>query len=293
MTPQPIGADDITVRSATTADDGAVLALLRDTLGKRPEDPYETFFHWKHRENPFGRSPAWLAEHEHRVVGYRTFLRWEFTSPQGARIRAVRAVDTATHRDFRGRGIFQRLTLAALDDRLLAWLLPIDAPVDLAEPVWLGVLVAIVAIGLALMVLALIYAELLRRYGTPAVVGSVLDLVDWTSARIGAFPRPLVALLGIPALTWGTFMRARRRQGWWVCAFGVAATVPMATSLLDPGSSFVEAALRCGYSLAVGLALGYLLIRGDLFLTAPRGVRGRRAEEAQAHRPEPARFSEL
>ena len=115
MTPQPIGADDITVRSATTADDGAVLALLRDTLGKRPEDPYETFFHWKHRENPFGRSPAWLAEHEHRVVGYRTFLRWEFTSPQGARIRAVRAVDTATHRDFRGRGIFQRLTLAALD----------------------------------------------------------------------------------------------------------------------------------------------------------------------------------
>ena len=65
--------------------------------------------------------------------------------------------------------------------------------------------------------------ELLRRYGAQSFVSSVLDFADWTSARIGAFPRPLVVLLGIPALVWGTHVRARRRQGWWFCAFGVAA----------------------------------------------------------------------
>jgi GNAT superfamily N-acetyltransferase len=106
----------LAVRPATAADDTAVLALLRLSLGKRPDDPYERFFHWKHRENPFGASPAWLAEDDGEVVGYRTFLRWEFSSPDGRRVRAVRAVDTATHPDHRGRGIFQRLTTSALDD---------------------------------------------------------------------------------------------------------------------------------------------------------------------------------
>lgn len=43
------------------------------------------------------------------------------------------------------------LALSVLDDRLLAWILPIDRPVDLAKPVWLGVLVAVVALGLAVL----------------------------------------------------------------------------------------------------------------------------------------------
>ena len=150
-----------------------------------------------------------------------------------------------------------------------------------------------VLVGAVLLVLTLAYAELLRRYGAGSVVQSVLEFVDWTTERIGAFPRPLVVLLGIPALVWGTHMRARRRQGWWVCAFGVTATIPLAQGLLDPDGSFVEAGLRAAYSLVPGLLLGYLVVRADLALTGPRGRRGRRAEEAEAHRPEPSRFAEL
>jgi hypothetical protein len=150
-----------------------------------------------------------------------------------------------------------------------------------------------VAIGLAVLVATLAYAELLRRYGAQTFVSSVLDFADATSERIGAFPRPLVVLLGIPALVWGTHVRARRRQGWWVCAFGVAATVPLASGLMTPDSSYVEAALRAAYSLVLGLLLGYVVIRADLALTGPKGRRGRRAEEAGAHRPEPSRFAEL
>lgn len=151
----------------------------------------------------------------------------------------------------------------------------------------------IVAIGLAVLFATLAYAELLRRYGAESVVSSILDFTEATSDRIGAFPRPLVVLLGIPALVWGTHVRARRRQGWWVCAFGVAATVPLASGLVAPDSSFVEAGLRAAYSLLLGLVLGYLVIRADLALTGPKGSRGRRAEEAGPHRPEPSRFAEL
>ncbi|WP_198016921.1 hypothetical protein, partial [Nocardioides sp. CF8] len=153
-------------------------------------------------------------------------------------------------------------------------------------------LIAVFA-GVVVLVLTLAYGELLRRYGAGSVVGSVLDFAAWTADRIGAFPRPLVVFLGIPALLWGCFQRARRRQGWWVCAFGVTATVPLAQGLLDPDGSFLEAGLRGVYSLVLGLLLGYLLVRLDLALTAPRGRRGRRAEEAEAHRPEPSRFAEL
>ena len=151
----------------------------------------------------------------------------------------------------------------------------------------------VVASGLAVLVVTLLYAELLRRYGTQTFVSSVLDFADWVSARIGAFPRPLVVLLGIPALAWGTHLRARRRQGWWVCAFGVAATVPLATGLVAPDSSYLEAGLRAAYSLVLGLLIGYVLIRVDLALTGTKGSRGRRAEEAGPHRPEPRRFAEL
>src|SRR3990170_159348 len=42
------------------------------------------------------------------------FLRWELRAGGGI-VRAVRAVDTATHPDFQGQGIFKTLTLQALD----------------------------------------------------------------------------------------------------------------------------------------------------------------------------------
>jgi hypothetical protein len=151
----------------------------------------------------------------------------------------------------------------------------------------------VVLVGVAVLVLTLAYGELLRRYGAGTVVSSVLDFSDWTAERIGAFPRLLAVFLGIPALLWGCFQRARRRQGWWVCAFGVTATVRLAQSLLEPGGSFLAAGLGGLYSLVLGVLLGYLLVRLDLALTAPRGRRGRRAEEADAHRPEPSRFASL
>jgi hypothetical protein len=141
--------------------------------------------------------------------------------------------------------------------------------------------------------LTLAYAELLRRYGTPGLVVSIIDVVDWSRDHLGAFPRPLQALLGIPAIAWGCHQRARRRQGWWVSAFGVAATVPISQLVVSPVFDLPEVLLTELYSLVVGLVIGYVVIRVDLRLTGSRGRRGRRAEEAAAIRPEPPRTQAL
>ena len=151
----------------------------------------------------------------------------------------------------------------------------------------------VVVVGSLVLALTLAYAELLRRYGISSVVEPALDVVRWSREHLKAFPRPIVVLLGIPALVWGVHMRARRRQGWWVCAFGVAATLPISQSLVNPEGSFLEAALQVTYGVVLGLLVGYAVIRVDLALTGPRGSRARAAEEAAAHRPEPPRFRSL
>ncbi len=153
--------------------------------------------------------------------------------------------------------------------------------------------VVAVLIGTGLLALTLAYAEVLRRYGTPALVSSLLDLVVWSRDNLGAFPRPLETVLGIPALAWGVHMRARRRQGWWACAFGVAATTSIANALVNPSVTLTESTLSVVYGVVVGLVIGFVVIRVDLAFTGPRGRRGRRAEEATALRPEPRRTQPL
>ena len=106
---------DLTIRRAGDEDFGAIVELLGTTMVRRPSEPNAALFHWKHMENPFGRSPSWLACDGDRVVGLRTFLQWQFLV-DGEVVRAVRAVDTATHPEYQGRGIFTKLTLSALDD---------------------------------------------------------------------------------------------------------------------------------------------------------------------------------
>lgn len=48
------------------------------------------------------------------IIGVRLFMRWRFVG-LGRAWSAVRAVDTATHPDHQGRGIFKSLTLHALE----------------------------------------------------------------------------------------------------------------------------------------------------------------------------------
>jgi undecaprenyl-diphosphatase len=86
--------------------------------------------------------------------------------------------------------------------------------------------------------------------------------VRWSRDHLGAFPRPIETVLGVPALAWGCHMRARRRQGWWLCAFGVAATAPVASALVNPAISLVECGLSVLYGLVIGLVQCASLVPG-------------------------------
>jgi len=153
--------------------------------------------------------------------------------------------------------------------------------------------VVVVAICGVLLAVTLLYAEMLRRYGSQDLVDELLSGVRWSRDNLGAFPRPIETVLGVPALAWGVHMRARRRQGWWLCAFGVAATAPVASALVNPAISLVECGLSVLYGLVVGLVIGYVVVRVDLALTGSRGQGGRRLEEQGAVRPEPPRTAAL
>lgn len=148
--------------------------------------------------------------------------------------------------------------------------------------------------GVAVLLLfaALAYSEALASWGPVGFIGIVDDVRNGMRQALGAVPHPLEALLGVPAVVWGTFMRARRRQGWWVCGFGVAATASMTLHLID-GVALRQTLLSGLYTVIVGVLVGYLAIRLDVAMTGTHGARARRSEEASAARPEPARLHPL
>lgn len=147
--------------------------------------------------------------------------------------------------------------------------------------------------GLAvLLLLAIAYSLALTHWGSHYVADTVDGLRTWTHDTLGAAPHLLEVLVGVPSLCWGVFTRARRRQGWWMCAFGVAMTGPTATALIDGALNRV-AFLGCIYSVLLGVAVGFVVVRVEQTFTGSHGRRARRVEEASAHRPEPLRWEPL
>lgn len=144
-----------------------------------------------------------------------------------------------------------------------------------------------------LLFIGMAYTEAISQWGSRDLVDSLDGVRDWMRGSFGAVAHPIMALLGYPALVWGVFMRARRRQGWWVCAFGVAATASSASRLIAEDLGVRSVVLGEVYSLVIGLTLGYLVIRLEQYFTGSHGRRARRDEEAEAHRPEPRRTRAL
>ncbi|PTX10664.1 N-acetylglutamate synthase-like GNAT family acetyltransferase [Pontibacter mucosus] len=103
------------IRKGTEADIPAIVELLKSSLGEGLIQKSERLWNWKHVENPHGASPVLVAETDGQVVGVRAFLRWQWVY-KGQVLQAIRAVDTATHPNFQGKGIFKKLTLKGLAD---------------------------------------------------------------------------------------------------------------------------------------------------------------------------------
>lgn len=106
---------EMQIRTATPEDIPSIVALLKRSLGESLMPKSETYWRWKHVDNPFGNSPVLLAFDGDLLVGVRAFMQWEWTSSTGTQ-KAVRAVDTATHPEHQGKGIFKKLTLGLLEN---------------------------------------------------------------------------------------------------------------------------------------------------------------------------------
>jgi GNAT superfamily N-acetyltransferase len=132
-----VRGEPVTTRGYLERDEAEVLELLSMSLGPGPVGRRAPeFFRWKHLENPFGPSLLLLAESAGRIVGLRAFMRWGFRVGDRS-VRAVRAVDTATHPDHRGTGIFSRLTEQALQEVRGGAELVFNTPNDQSRPGYL------------------------------------------------------------------------------------------------------------------------------------------------------------
>jgi predicted N-acetyltransferase YhbS len=109
-----VDADGVSIRPATPEDRPGIMRVAVRALRWRGDERDRAFFAWKHDENPFGPSPAWVAIERGEIVGFRMLLRWEFVRGT-ERLRMARAVDTASDPDHQGKGVFRRLTLTAVE----------------------------------------------------------------------------------------------------------------------------------------------------------------------------------
>lgn len=101
------------IREANPADIPEIVKVLKASLGE--ELPVsEVTWTYKHVNNPFGASIVLLAEEDGDIIGVRAFMRWQLSLGEQV-LHTYRAVDTATHPDHRGKGIFKKLTLKAVD----------------------------------------------------------------------------------------------------------------------------------------------------------------------------------
>ncbi|MBV1879658.1 MAG: GNAT family N-acetyltransferase [Pseudomonadales bacterium] len=95
----------------------AIVSLLAGSLSnigvtRKSSD----FWCWKHTENPFGVSLGLAARSIPKgdLVGIRPMMRWRFLTESGDELDVVRAVDTVTHPEWRGLGLFKQLTQQTL-----------------------------------------------------------------------------------------------------------------------------------------------------------------------------------
>ncbi|OQP67517.1 hypothetical protein A4R26_12595 [Niastella populi] len=91
-----------------------MIELLKKSLGEGLIPKSASLWNWKHEQNPFGASFVLLAEENGTIIGLRAFMQWKWKWNDTI-YKAIRAVDTATHPDHQGKGIFKKLTLQQLE----------------------------------------------------------------------------------------------------------------------------------------------------------------------------------
>lgn len=102
------------IREATKADIPNIVSLLQISLGEALLPKSEKVWNFKHFDNPFGKSLVLVATDEKKIIGVRAFMRWNWHL-NSREFKVYRAVDTAVHPEYQGRGIFRNLNTKAVE----------------------------------------------------------------------------------------------------------------------------------------------------------------------------------
>ncbi|OJS99858.1 GNAT family N-acetyltransferase [Marinobacter nauticus] len=111
--------DELSIVPLASVDTPKILDLLcgsLSTVGATAKTA--KFWQWKHEDNPFGASVGLCAHSagNSSLIAVRPFMRWELLTPDRSVVYALRPVDTVTHPGWRGKGLFTKLTRAAIND---------------------------------------------------------------------------------------------------------------------------------------------------------------------------------
>lgn len=141
-----------------------------------------------------------------------------------------------------------------------------------------------ILVGIAAGVVVVIsYATVVRTYGSEGLVTSIEDVRNWFYLNLGGAPRPTIFAVGIPAIILGVTMRSRRREGWWVIAFGVVGTVAISTAIVNPDALPMSMLRSVGYSVVAGVVVGallrYVLLRSEIGSRSSRAIEKRDRQE--------------
>lgn len=102
------------IRESEQGDISEIIEVLKASLGESSSKKTVEVWKYKHMENPFGKSLILVAVENNCIIGVRAFMRWKWQL--GDKIfSAFRAVDTATHPEHRGKGVFKKLTMSAIE----------------------------------------------------------------------------------------------------------------------------------------------------------------------------------
>ena len=109
--------NDIKIREYFDEDAKKIIDLNESVFSK--QEYFEirrdkNWFEWKNFKNPFGNSIIMVSEKENgEIVGSRIFWAWKF-KVRSSIILAYQPIDTVVHPDYRGKGLFRRMTILAL-----------------------------------------------------------------------------------------------------------------------------------------------------------------------------------
>ena len=102
------------IREANPGDVPGIVHVLKLSLGEADLPLSEEIWNFKHINNPFGKSLVLVAIQDNKIIGVRAFMRWKWQLRDEI-FACYRAVDTATHPEHQGKGVFKKLTLKAVD----------------------------------------------------------------------------------------------------------------------------------------------------------------------------------